>query len=38
MLRCRGDKERQQLVIEIENVSILFDGANKAKVRETMQS
>ena len=31
----RGDKERQQIVIEIENISALYDTANKAKVSET---
>lgn len=32
----RGDKDRQQLTIEIESVTTLLDGANKAKVRKCL--
>ena len=30
---CRMEKDKQQLVIEIDSISSAFDAANKAKVR-----
>ena len=30
---CRADKDKQQLVIEIDSVTTALDSANKAKVR-----
>lgn len=31
----RAEKDRQQLIVEVDNLTTLLDGSNKAKVRLT---